>query len=1265
MQKILRTIKGKMNLDISAYKVPMNDYIDALNITRDSKGSAQDEIVANINGNVLVSYALPAGQNKCIGRYNDIKRNRIYFFVWNSNGYNLWLYYDVNANVIVEILKDLTDTSNIPVLKFDPSKRINHIDIVYRDDEGDLMAWVDALNTPKCANILSVLNNKYSTIKAAFIETAKKPFLSAPLVAYGDDVTRNASSLRKKMFQFSARPVYDDFQKATFSPYSKVPLPVGYYGSDNDTDSTRNNYINITVETGDENVSKIELFARTNVSNEWGDFVQIASLDKSELGIPDNATYQFRFYNDGIYPPIDVADAIRLFDWVPQVAGSQCMPNGDTLLYGDITEGYPQIGRNNLDVEITAVNQTNIPPDSAQPNLTYTITGGITWKFLITGVIPVGTVFKIIANVPGVGGILFANYTSIAGDTPSTVCSGLAAYVSANFPGYLDANLPPQFYVRPPVPGFYVITTQVSVLTPSSISTEKTWLWDCNYMYGIVYVDEQGRDMPGVCTYVDPSQTDRDFSVTTPSFSLFGTSVQTPVVTAKINHLPPAGAAKFYWVRRRLTYGNFLFYETCDFQSQDGYYYFCLANIASYKKDNSQFIYSGPSITTQSRIKVIAEINSSTGAFTGTIWNKDYEILGTVKRTMTGGTSPADDQDFIKVKIPSAPPTYSTNMLVMIYEPYAAPIDEKNSVYNEFSECYDLYNSSGIYFHKGQTQDQTGGQPAIFIWAEGDVYFHKRNMYKNKSFNNDPLNVHSINLMDANYSDFFLSAVNDNGRAQVIEVDAKRQRSGSMVRHGYQFEYGSNLNMLNRFDFVDFDEYDRSKGDIQKLFVDKKRMYVFHQFDTGVVPIKTQVIYDTSGNPLDANSDKLINKIVYPYTNGFGIIAESFAYGKGAMYGVDGNRAVIWRLSQDGFTPLSILYDINAFCIPVIGKFGRGQDNGISAPGQVYSGDPTIHGVFDGYVNKYIVAMEAINRYTIAGNIEYELISMDTSAGAAFDGVVPSGVPILISLRCNNGDTISLTTTTTTGASPTSLRNAIITLINGSGSNFTASGFNVSSFPGKPYIINHYPGLLVANSSGQQCYFSITISGTLSFSQPAYTLHFNEVRDEKEGFDCFVSYAPEMMASINNLLVTFKNGQLWTHNSTLFNNFYGIQYESYITLCFNDNIKLKKTFEHLSYQSNKIWTSQSDGDIYTEDINPQTGLTQISKLTDVDYSIDENIRFADFLRDMNSNADKREGLYNGDYLKGAFIVVKLRYGGSDYAFISDPYVAYNPSVKIF
>jgi hypothetical protein len=616
MAIILNSFQGHLNLDVQAFRITNGDYVDALNITRDSPGDGQDVVITNIIGNSKVSFDLrPATTYKVIGKFADKIRNRIYYAVWNSDNFDLWLYYDADNDTIVQIMENITDTGGDDVLGFDPSWRINHIDIIYSDTNGDLVWYTDGLNTPRKFNVSHLVGGSYTVIKTPFIEAAKAPFLAPPTCVYGSDSTRNSNSLRRTLFQFCTRPVYDDYEKGVLFSFSKIPLPVGFYGSDNDIDNTKNNFITITVPTGDENVIAVEIGMRYSIGSAWSDVVLISNLNKSQLNLPDNDNYQYLFYNDVIYPTItdgvqylDGVQSIPLFFWVPQTAFAQAMANGNVPVYGAITEGYNNFPINELDVTITADNETNSPPDADPPTLTY-VQVAQEFTFTVNGTAPTGTNYKIYIffnGNPAIGqtfGVrLVAEYTSIGGDTINDVATNL----------YNDMN---SFTATPPLvtagpflnswnvnfgsSGSYVFSVQVTAGSSGggSISTEKTWMDDCPYAFGIVYFDEQGRDMPGVVTFSNPTDSDNDFLLTTPPISIDSGSRQTPVITAQINHLAPVGAVKFAWVRRRLQYSNWVEYDTCDFQEDTDFYYFCLANIEKYKTNNSNFIYSTAPIT--------------------------------------------------------------------------------------------------------------------------------------------------------------------------------------------------------------------------------------------------------------------------------------------------------------------------------------------------------------------------------------------------------------------------------------------------------------------------------------------------------------------------------------------------------------------------------------------------------------------------------------------------------------------------------------------
>ena len=226
------------------------------------------------------------------------------------------------------------------------------------------------------------------------------------------------------------------------------------------------------------------------------------------------------------------------------------------------------------------------------------------------------------------------------------------------------------------------------------------------------------------------------------------------------------------------------------------------------------------------------------------------------------------------------------------------------------------------------------------------------------------LKNNTINIIESSYNDTYNLITNSNGRASAIDVNAAQVYYPTLIRFGREYQQNTNINNINRFYYENVDEYDRSFGDVIRLHVRDRYLKVYQKFKVGNVPILTQIIKDSANNPLQANTDKLINKVQY-YAGDYGIgdAATSLAWNNYADYFVDNYRGVVCRLSQDGITPLSILYKTNAFFVPKLQEYRQSLNNGLTENDEVYTGNPCIYGTFDAYTNKYIISMEEINRY--------------------------------------------------------------------------------------------------------------------------------------------------------------------------------------------------------------------------------------------------------------------------------------------------------------
>ena len=171
-------------------------------------------------------------------------------------------------------------------------------------------------------------------------------------------------------------------------------------------------------------------------------------------------------------------------------------------------------------------------------------------------------------------------------------------------------------------------------------------------------------------------------------------------------------------------------------------------------------------------------------------------------------------------------------------------------------------------------------------------------------------------IIESSFSDNINLITNSNGRPSVIDANASQTYFPTVIRFGQAYQSNTNINATNRFYYEDFDEYDRTFGDVLRLHVRDRYLKVYQQFKVGNVPILTQIVKDVTGNPLQANSNQLINKIQY-YAGDYGIgdAATSLAWNNFADYFVDNFRGVVCRLSQDGITPISIINKMNAFFV--------------------------------------------------------------------------------------------------------------------------------------------------------------------------------------------------------------------------------------------------------------------------------------------------------------------------------------------------------------
>ena len=84
------------------------------------------------------------------------------------------------------------------------------------------------------------------------------------------------------------------------------------------------------------------------------------------------------------------------------------------------------------------------------------------------------------------------------------------------------------------------------------------------------------------------------------------------------------------------------------------------------------------------------------------------------------------------------------------------------------------------------------------------------------------------------------------------------------------------------------------------------------------------------------------------------------------------------------------------------------------------------------------------------------------------------------------------------------------------------------------------------------------------------------------GWDSFHSYVPDWMMGLNSSLYTWKDGELYKHNTnTERNNYYGTGYDSTITPIFNQEPMNNKVYKTIALWSNIAWKANITTDFTT------------------------------------------------------------------------------------
>jgi len=121
-----------------------------------------------------------------------------------------------------------------------------------------------------------------------------------------------------------------------------------------------------------------------------------------------------------------------------------------------------------------------------------------------------------------------------------------------------------------------------------------------------------------------------------------------------------------------------------------------------------------------------------------------------------------------------------------------------------------------------------------------------------------------------------------------------------------------------------------------------------------------------------------------------------------------------------------------------------------------------------------------------------------------------------------------------------------------------------------------------------------------------------------QGWTSFWDYNPDWMLGLNSSFYTWKQGQLYKHDSNnTRNNFYGVGYSSSITTVFNAEPTQNKVFKTLFSYIRSVAGTNDSHELYTQGLGQVLGITPPNTIELA--SVDSNISAGDLLYVYNTN----------------------------------------------
>lgn len=333
-------IGGLMNKDSDVRLIPDGEYIDAQNILVTNSNESSVGLVQKSNGfDKLTNLGLPLDATT-IGSVAEEGNECLYWFVTSSAGNYIYEYNILDNNSLSVVLEDTRPPSS-NVLNFDSNYKITGVNVIYNSfNKEKLLIWTDDLNPIRCINVNRSKSTPANQFSSKDISLYKRAPFEAPKclpTQFGDGGENN---IKERFLSFAYRYKYLDGEYSATSAFSNpqfYPSDFSFNFSTQENNGMVNSFnaINIQFNTGDKNVTDIQLLFKESNSN---NIYVIENLNKNEEGYGNESIKSFLFSNNKIYSILPEDEVNRLYDNVPLVSKAQEFI-GNRIMFGNYVEG--------------------------------------------------------------------------------------------------------------------------------------------------------------------------------------------------------------------------------------------------------------------------------------------------------------------------------------------------------------------------------------------------------------------------------------------------------------------------------------------------------------------------------------------------------------------------------------------------------------------------------------------------------------------------------------------------------------------------------------------------------------------------------------------------------------------------------------------------------------------------------------------------------------------------------------------------------------